>query len=92
MTAKDVGGYKKIKKQDYKLLVERVEESKIELQKENEELHPDELVTVAFQGEIRSPPPGLNATLLPFQVEGVSWMRHQEVNVPEVRGGILAGM
>jgi len=30
------------------------------------------------------------ATLLPFQVEGTSWMHHQEVNVPEARGGILA--
>ena len=90
VTAKDVGGYRKLNKQDYKLLVERVEGSKIEIQKENEELDPDELVPVTFQGEIRSSPPGLTATLLPFQVEGTSWMRHQEVNVPEARGGILA--
>jgi DNA repair protein RAD16 len=92
VTAKDVGGYKKLNKQDFKLLVERVEESKIEVQKENEELHPDELVNVGFQGEMRSPPPGLTATMLPFQVEGASWMYHQEVHVPEARGGILAGM
>ena len=91
VTAKDVGGYKKLNKKDFKLLVERVEESKIEIQKENEELHPDELVNVGFQGEMRSPPPGLTATMLPFQVEGSSWMYHQEVHVPEARGGILAG-
>jgi len=43
-----------------------------------------------FEGEIREPPPGLEASLLPFQVEGVSWMYHQEVHKPEIRGGILA--
>lgn len=32
----------------------------------------------------------LTANLLPFQVEGFSWMRHQEVKCPEIRGGILA--
>ena len=32
----------------------------------------------------------LLATLLPFQVEGFSWMRHQEVMEEEIRGGILA--
>lgn len=88
-TAKDVGGYSKLKRKDYKLLEERVEESKLELQKENEELDPNELVPVSFQGEIRSPPPGLTATLLPFQVEGTSWMYCQEVN-SEAKGGILA--
>ena len=66
-----------------------MEESKIEIQKENEELDPDELVPVAFQGETRSPPTGLTATLLPFQVEGASWMYHQEVHAPTIRGGIL---
>lgn len=91
VTAKDVGGYKKLKKKDYKQLVNRVEESKFELEKENQELDPNELVPVAFQGEIREPPPGLTATMLPFQVEGTSWMHHQEVNVVEARGGILAG-
>lgn len=90
VTAKHVGGYKKLKKQDYKILEKRVEESKIELEKENQELDPNELVPVTFQGEIRPPPPGLTATLLPFQVEGTSWMHCQEVNVPEARGGILA--
>jgi len=90
LTVKDVGGYKKLNKQDYKLLVDRVEESKVEIEKENEELDPNELVPVTFQGEIRAPPPGLTATMLPFQVEGTSWMHHQEVNVPEARGGVLA--
>ena len=90
MTAKDVGGYKKLNKEDFQLLVDRVEASKIEIQKENEELDPDELVPVTFQGEIRSSPPGFTATLLPFQVDGASWMYHQEIHAPSCRGGILA--
>ena len=49
-----------------------------------------ELVQKAFQGEIRAEPSGLMANLLPFQIEGFSWMRHQEVEEPEIRGGILA--
>jgi SNF2 family DNA or RNA helicase len=32
----------------------------------------------------------LVANLLPFQVEGFSWMRHQEVMCSDIRGGILA--
>jgi DNA repair protein RAD16 len=90
ITAKDVGGYKQLKKEDYKELVKRVEASKVEIQAENEELDPDELVPVCFQGEIRPPPKGLVADLLPFQVEGTSWMYHQEVHEPTIRGGILA--
>jgi DNA repair protein RAD16 len=58
-------------------------------ERENEEISPDELIQVAFQGEIRKPPPGLTASLLPFQTEGCSWMYHQEVHSP-FRGGILA--
>lgn len=88
-----IGGWRKIKRQsleDYERLVVRVEESKLEIEKEKEELEPDELVQVNFEGEIRSAPPGLTATLLPFQIEGFSWMHHQEINVPEIRGGILA--
>ena len=89
-TIQDVGGWRKISKEDQKKLAARIEESKELIQKENEELRPDELVQAAFQGEIRSAPPGLAANLLPFQVEGTSWMHHQEVAVPEIRGGILS--
>jgi SNF2 family DNA or RNA helicase len=85
-----VGGYKKLKPMDRVALAERIEESKFLLENESKEVDPDELVQAAFQGEMRTSPPGLSATLLPFQVEGVSWMYHQEVQVPEVRGGILA--
>lgn len=89
--AEDVGGWKKISAEDYKALVQRVEESKEEVRKENEELDPDELVPVVFKGETRSVPPGLAANLLPFQVEGASWMYHQETNIESgIRGGILA--
>jgi hypothetical protein len=88
--AQDVGGWRKLQKQDYETLALRVEESKLEMIKENEEIQPDELVQVNFQGEIRKSPPGLTADLLPFQVEGHSWMYCQEVNVPENRGGTLA--
>ncbi len=49
-----------------------------------------ELVQKAFDGEMRDRPKGLTADLLPFQKEGVSWMYCQEVNVKEIRGGILA--
>jgi SNF2 family DNA or RNA helicase len=89
-TPEDVGGWKKLKKEDYNALVERVEESKEEIKKEMEELDPDELVPVTFQGEMRPAPPGLTADLLPFQVEGVSWMYHQELEEESgVRGGML---
>merc|ERR1712157_162457 len=58
-------------------------------EKEMEELHPDELVPVKFQGPLLSPPKELTAPLLPFQTEGMSWMYNQEV-CTEVKGGILA--
>ena len=86
----DVGGWRRIKKADRQAVLERIEESKFLVEKENQELEPDELVQVSFQGEILPPPKGLDATLLPFQVEGFSWMVHQELHVPEIRGGILA--
>ena len=85
-----VGGYQKLTSADRKALKERIAESLKELEFENKELEPDELVPVAFSGEIRGPPPGLAGSLLNFQVEGTSWMYHQEVNVPDIRGGILA--
>jgi hypothetical protein len=88
--AEDVGGWRQLEKSDRELLALRVEESKLEVQKENEELEPDELVPTVFQGETRSSPAGLTATLLPFQVEGASWMRHQEVFETGIHGGILA--
>jgi hypothetical protein len=82
----DVGGWRRLKKKNRDVLVDRVEESKLLIEQENQ----DELVQAGFQGEIRKSPPGLSATLLPFQVEGTSWMYHQEVHIPEIRGGILA--
>lgn len=88
-SAKDVGGWRKLKQDEYDLLAERLEESKVELEKEQEELEPDELTQKSFEGEIRPAPKGLSGNLLPFQVEGASWMYHQEVN-ETVRGGILA--
>ena len=86
----NVGGWRRLKKQDREALKDRIEESKILVEKENQELEPDELVQASFQGEMRKVPPGLSANLLPFQKEGCSWMYHQEKNVPEIRGGILA--
>lgn len=88
--AEDVGGWKSLASEDYCALTMRVEESKLELEEEKNELQPDELVKTIFHGETRKPPEGLVASLLPFQVEGVSWMYHQETQVPEIRGGILA--
>jgi SNF2 family DNA or RNA helicase len=89
VSAVDIGGWKKLAVDDYEKLVARVEESRIEIEKENEELQPDELVPVSFQGKIRPAPSELAGNLLPFQTEGVSWMYHQEVN-EAIRGGILA--
>jgi Poly(ADP-ribose) polymerase and DNA-Ligase Zn-finger region len=86
--AEDVGGWKKLRKDDYEALVIRVEESKLEIQKENEEIEPDELIQKAFEGEIRDAP-NMVVPLLPFQVEGHSWMYHQEMHT-DPRGGILA--
>ena len=85
-----MGGWRKLSKDDYDALVRRVEESKEDVRKENEELDPDELVPVSFQGEMRPPPKGLAANLLPFQIEGVSWMHHQEISGKSgVHGGML---
>ena len=85
-----MGGWKKLSAEDYADLAQRVDESREEIKKENEELDPDELVPVSFKGEMRPSPPGLDAVLLPFQVEGVSWMYHQEIiGESGVRGGML---
>ena len=76
--------------EDLASLRERIQQSLKEVEEENRELHPDELVQKAFEGEMRDRPKGLSANLLPFQREGVSWMYCQEVNVKDIRGGILA--
>lgn len=88
--AEDVDGYSDLEPEDFVKLAARVEESKVELKQESESVRPDELVAKMFDGTIRKPPPGLMATLLPFQTEGVSWMYSQEMN-DKVKGGILAG-
>ena len=88
--AEDVDGCSDLESDDYERLAERVSESVIEIEKEKEELEPDELVQAKFEGEMRPPPGGLSGKLLPFQVEGTSWMYHQEVKEPDIRGGILA--
>ena len=90
LTAEDVENYETLNEEDYIRLSEQVEVSKERIKEEREELRPDELVQKSFTGEIRNEPKGLTATLLPFQVEGFSWMRHQEVMEEEIRGGILA--
>ena len=88
--AEDVGGWKKLCKEDYLDLARRVADSVEEIKNENEELDPDELVPVSFQGEMREAPDGLEAMLLPFQIEGVSWMYYQETSGESgVRGGML---
>jgi hypothetical protein len=89
-SVEDVGGWRRLGTRARELLAKQVENSKVLLEKENDELHADELVQTKFQGELRQAPPGLSATLLPFQQEGVSWMYNQEVN-EMVKGGILAG-
>jgi Poly(ADP-ribose) polymerase and DNA-Ligase Zn-finger region len=89
-TAIDVGGWRKLKRADFQALQDRVNAARAEMQQEEQELSPDELVPTAFTGETRAAPPGFVGNLLPFQVEGLSWMRHQEVHVPDLRGGILA--
>lgn len=86
----DVENYGDLTYDDYLLLANQVELSKEKIKEEMEELSPDELVQKEFQGEIRAEPPGLTASLLSFQIEGFSWMRHQEVEEPDIRGGILA--
>jgi len=90
LVIQDVGGWRRLSQSDRQELAVRIKESKRLLEEENNELRPDELVQATFQGEVRKPPPGLAASLLPFQVEGASWMHHQEVLCPEIRGGIMA--
>jgi len=85
-----VGGWRRLKSNDRLLLRQQLDESKLKIEEENKEMNADELVQIAFQGELREAPPGLAATLLPFQREGVSWMYNQEVNEKEIKGGILA--
>jgi DNA repair protein RAD16 len=87
--AEDIGGSSKLKGEDYESLTTRVQASVKELKRESEELTPDELVQKEFSGDIRSAPKGLSAELLPFQIEGVSWMYHQETKT-DIKGGILA--
>jgi SNF2 family DNA or RNA helicase len=86
----DVGGWKKLRPDDLEQLRQRILDSQLEVERENEDLDPDELVQKGFQGETRTTPFGFVGTQLPFQIEGQSWMYHQEVHVPEIRGGILA--
>ncbi|GKY94032.1 hypothetical protein MPSEU_000369900 [Mayamaea pseudoterrestris] len=88
--AQDVGGWRDLDMHDFETLALQVEASKIELEEENRQISPDELVQVAFAGETRKAPAGLAATLLPFQIEGLSWMYHQEVKCEGVKGGVLA--
>ena len=83
-----VGGWRRLQPPDRILLEKQLEESKLRIEEENQELDADELIQTAFQGKVRDSPPGLSATLLPFQREGVSWMYNQEQS--DVAGGILA--
>ena len=87
-TAEDVGGWSRLSPDALDRLRSRIAESREELALENQEIQPDELVPLAFEGPLRSTPPGLTASLLPFQVEGASWMHQQEQT--DVAGGILA--
>lgn len=84
----EVGGWRRLKPEDRILVEKQLVESKLRLEEENQDLDADELIQTAFQGKLREAPPGLDATLLPFQREGVSWMYNQEKS--EVAGGILA--
>ena len=86
----DIDGLSDLEDTDKQRLALRLEESKEELVKEQEVISPDELVAKKFEGSIRNSPLGLNAELLPFQIEGVSWMYAQETK-EDIRGGILAG-
>lgn len=79
-----------IKTIDQEAVLARLEEKRILLEKENQALEPDALVQTTYQGATLPPPHGLRSSLLPFQVEGFSWMVHQELHAPEIRGGILA--
>ena len=68
VTAADVDNHEVLTAEDYDRLAMQVSTSKVTLREEREELDPDELVQQAFAGEMRKAPPGLDATLLPFQV------------------------
>jgi hypothetical protein len=85
-----VGGWRRLSSEDQQALQGRIDASLVLNEKEDDELHADELVPVVFQGEMRNKPPGFVGSLLPFQQEGVSWMYHQERQLPDLRGGILA--
>jgi hypothetical protein len=94
----DVVGHAELNDDDISRLSDRIEISKALILEENTELRPDELVQDSFRMAdvcMRAEPRGLNATLLPFQLEGYNWMRHQETSASEgekggIRGGILA--
>lgn len=90
LCAEDVAGYEQLTDEDYVKLAQRIHSSQDEIKKESQELEPDELVQKQFDGEIRQAPKGFVGNLLPFQIEGLSWMYNQEVNIKHVRGGILA--
>ena len=80
-SAGDLDGYSDLDEEEAMLIDERVAKCKLEAKKKETEpeLKPDELIPVEFSGPLRPQPSSLNATLLPYQRTGASWMYQQEV-------------
>jgi hypothetical protein len=90
--AEDVVGHGDLSDDDMTALSDRIITSRTLILEEGTEIRPDELVNDTFRMEdvcTRAEPGGLNARLLPFQLEGYNWMRYRETTGAP-RGGILA--
>ena len=86
----DVRGYEALDDEQKKELAHRLAASKQESIDENKAIDPDELVPFSFSGPTLPLPACMGqVNALPYQVEGITWMRNQE-KTEDRAGGILA--
>ena len=80
-------GYHELGKDERKIVRERVEQSRTEIDSDYIPVQPDELVRKEWTDTMEAPPE-LLMPLLPYQKEGLSWLLKQEFS--SIAGGILA--
>ncbi|KAG5192746.1 P-loop containing nucleoside triphosphate hydrolase protein [Tribonema minus] len=87
-TAADIEGYDDLPEEQQQVLQERVDESRGQVDELYQPINPDDLIRKAWDKKAPQPPE-LLSPLLPYQLEGLGWLLHQELE-EEHRGGILA--
>ena len=92
MSGPDIEDYAKLSPENQKVIDKRIAASVKEFEEDSRAINQDELTRADFTGSLRPQPKLLDATLLPYQREGHSWMVDQEIgeHEPPRRGGILA--